>query len=938
MLLAFTTAVHSASNEPFIFEVKSEIKTIGDIKPAFIVYQDKPLPKVSVNYVLKRYIKLFETANSPAVKIDALNRVNTLREKYGLKGKKLSIDKVKQSEVVLDSYNRIVDTGVFYQRMDELLYQTAKATKFIGNDEESIKRLKLLVGLYPRSELVDESKFRMAEAYFDLKEFAKAEAQYKKLLAFSVDDSFHQQSKFKLGWTVFRQDRYIEAGEHATSVLDDFPSLKHAINYEGLELGDQDLVDDTFRLLSLLFSKEDGAESIEALQGKIGHNDYAYLLYDSLFRFYLQQDRFQDASVVAHSYTTQYPVDFNAYQMAQNEIQSYKRGEFDIQEWEAKEHFAENFGTSSQYWSELDDEQYNVVQPLVVATLKELSHLYFVRMQTAYKKSKRSKKDDKTKQVVNKESSYHAFGLQAANYYLDLVKARGKNRYNGESLFLAAEAFYKVGKYQLAIDNYERSAYEQAGHANAVNAGYAAVLAYQMMSPDSAAQETHKLARRSSIERFAKYFPVAKHTPALLNDLANELFNEGAFEYAASASETVVKSRSTDKKILYSSWLVNAHSNFELDRFDKAEIAYTQLLPLAKPEELEPLSERLAASVYKQAEQEQVVSKSAELYLRVVDLVPDSSIVPQALFDASSQFLQVQHWSQAIATLNVFQSRFPEHEMNGNASDKLIFAYLENGEPLSAAEKLVQVSNDVKDPAKASNSLYRAAEIYQENSFENEAVGLFESFTKRYPKLFELNIEAYHNNVAYYQKNTNHSATLKWQKALIAYEKKNESERNARSAYLAANASLAVIDIDIQKFNTLKLTLPLDKSLERKTKSLKPIVSKLEDLSDFEVAEVMSASTYHIARLYSSLASDLMSSERPKKLSELELEQYDILLEEEAYSFEETAMEIFQINLAKVPDGEFDQWINLTYQVLAEMNPTEFKRQPKAIMHAEKIY
>ncbi|WP_197479172.1 hypothetical protein, partial [Oleiphilus sp. HI0132] len=123
----FSNTSYAASDDPFIFELKSDLETIGDIKPSFIVYQDKPLPKVSINYILKRYIKLFENANSPNVKIDALNRINNLREKYKLDSKKLTIDKVTQSQVVLDSYDRIVDSGVFYQRMDELLYQTAKA-------------------------------------------------------------------------------------------------------------------------------------------------------------------------------------------------------------------------------------------------------------------------------------------------------------------------------------------------------------------------------------------------------------------------------------------------------------------------------------------------------------------------------------------------------------------------------------------------------------------------------------------------------------------------------------------------------------------------------------------------------------------------------------------------------------------------------------------
>ena len=104
---------------------------------------------------------MFEKAESPAVKIDALNRINNLRVKYNITSKKLATDNIRQSEVVLDSYERIIDSDISYQRIDELIYQTAKAQSFIGNEKESIKRLKMLTGLYPNSELFDESNFRI---------------------------------------------------------------------------------------------------------------------------------------------------------------------------------------------------------------------------------------------------------------------------------------------------------------------------------------------------------------------------------------------------------------------------------------------------------------------------------------------------------------------------------------------------------------------------------------------------------------------------------------------------------------------------------------------------------------------------------------------------------------------------------------------------------
>mgnify|MGYP000739346999 CR=1 FL=1 len=935
----------AANNEAFVIELKSEPKTIGDIKPTFIVYKDKPLPKVTINSVLKRYIKLFETANSPDVRIDALNRINNLREKYKLNSKKLTIDKVKQSQVVLDSYDRIIDSGVFYQRMDELLYQTAKATKFVGNDEESIKRLKLLVGLYPRSELVDESMFRMAEAYFDLHQFNKAEAAYKKILAFSTKDTFHKKAKFKLAWTLFRLDRYDDSAKFSLDVLDQYPELNGVIDYEEF-VENEDYVTDTLRLMSILFSKQKGSESIEQLQTAIGHQKYAYLFYDSLFRFYLKHDRYQESAVVARNYTLAYPNSFHAYKMGLNSILSYRKGDFDIEEWAAKEHLVNSFGLDSNYWSTINTEQAAIVRPILVKHIGDLAHSYFIKMQSALKrqkaKSKRLNKGSVSLVSIDKTDDYRAHGQRASDYYIALVKTIGFNKVNSKHLYIAAEALSTIGEYAKAIKVYERAAYEQFEEISSVKAGYAAILTFDNLAESSKAgrglTDIQSADRRASIERFTQYFPAAQQTPALLNELANELFVAKQYLQAEKISKQVLEHRSTTAQLKYASLLVNAHSNFELKKFHQSELAYISLLTEKPGKDVTILKERLAASIYKQAEFEADIATSAELYLRVVDLVPSASIVPQSLYDASTLFLQLKKWRQAIATLNSFQQQFPKHSLYNEASDKLIFAYLENSEPVSAAEKLVQVSNETVDSAIGSNSLYRAAEIYQENDFKYEGVQLFASFTKKYPTLFALNIEARQFNVDYYDEIGQKADALKWRKSIINFEKQHSVKSTDRSSYLAANASLNVTLLDLDGFNSLKLTLPLKKSLKAKTVALKKLISKFQALSLYQVAEIQSASTYQIGLIYRNLAQDLINSERPQGLSELELEQYNILLEEEAFPFEEQAFDIFKINISKVPDGEFDKWIELTYQTLSVMNPTEYKRKVKVIEFADEIF
>ena len=66
--------------------------------------------------------------------------------------------------------------------------------------------------------------------------------------------------------------------------------------------------------------------------------------------------------------------------------------------------------------------------------------------------------------------------------------------------------------------------------------------------------------------------------------------------------------------------------------------------------------------------------------------------------------------------------------------------------------------------------------------------------------------------------------------------------------------------------------------------------------ADYGVADVTTAATYHIAALYQDFGKALMTSQRPKKLSKVELEQYNVMLEEQAFPFEEKATELHEVN------------------------------------------
>ena len=150
--------------------------------------------------------------------------------------------------------------------------------------------------------------------------------------------------------------------------------------------------------------------------------------------------------------------------------------------------------------------------------------------------------------------------------------------------------------------------------------------------------------------------------------------------------------------------------------------------------------------------------------------------------------------------------------------------------------------------------------------------------------------------------------------------------RTERSKYLAAKAMLKFAEPAGYAFNSVRLTEPLKKSLPLKKESMERALDAYGRAAQYGVAEVTTAATFAMAELYRTLAKDLMESERPRNMGAEELEQYDILLEEQAFPFEEKAIEIHEANAARAREGVYDEWVQKSFDALAKLKPARYAK------------
>ena len=158
-----------------------------------------------------------------------------------------------------------------------------------------------------------------------------------------------------------------------------------------------------------------------------------------------------------------------------------------------------------------------------------------------------------------------------------------------------------------------------------------------------------------------------------------------------------------------------------------------------------------------------------------------------------------------------------------------------------------------------------------------------------------------------------------WQREIVNADRTAGAGRTDRTQYLAAKSQLALASPARDEFRDIALVLPLKTSLAKKKKAMEAALGAYKTATDYRVAEVTTLATYEIAEIYRKLGQDIMKSERPKKIAGDQLDEYNSLLEEQAFPFEEQAISTHEINTKRTRDGVYDEGVKKSFAALAEL-------------------
>ncbi|MBC7957654.1 MAG: tetratricopeptide repeat protein, partial [Cytophagales bacterium] len=141
---------------------------------------------------------------------------------------------------------------------------------------------------------------------------------------------------------------------------------------------------------------------------------------------------------------------------------------------------------------------------------------------------------------------------------------------------------------------------------------------------------------------------------------------------------------------------------------------------------------------------------------------------------------------------------------------------------------------------------------------------------------------------------------------------------------LGGQATLQLTEPLLEAYRKVPLIEPLAKQLKLKKAKMEEVLRAYASATEVQVAEVTTAATFHTAALYQDFGKAMITSARPKKLNKAELEQYNVMLEEQAFPFEEKAIELYETNARRAAAGIFDPWVQKSYAELAKIKPVRY--------------
>lgn len=907
---------------------KDEEQTLADLDVSDeSVIETKTTNKTKTKEEVKNayYSYLQNASKTDKSRVTAINRIANmeleLSESLGGGDEKLSAAEQDQRyNAKLQNTVTLLETSIRdfpdAPEVDKSLYQLARTLSQLGDSAKANSILQQLVDEHPKSVFYAEAQFRLAETAFASGDYITAENAYTEAIASQNNRDFYEKSLFKRGWSRYKQELYLEG-------IDDFVAALTTHQFaerEKLSDSEKNLFDDYFRALGLSFINYNGPEGLNQYFAETTDFKYVYETYHIVSDIYLKQERYTDAAATLKEFIKHHPSDDRLPTAHLEVVKIWQSGNFVAPLNDEIETFYSLYNVNSNFWKKNPDKE---TQKHIKNELRQ----YVVLMSTFYHSQYNKKPDNKN--FASAEIWYKRYLADYQSY------ARQDNIF-----VLYAELLADVQRNVDALVLFEKAAYDGELILDKKSAYATISMSDTFFNSTADAAKTGWLNKHIEyVLRYVKLYPTDDKSAGLVVHAAQLAFNNKNYEKAIELANLLNK---VPDQSYFTLGNIKARSYLELADYQDAEMAFADLGSKSgiDSKQREQIQNSAALAIYRQAEaaaKDNQISAAITHYGRIAKQYPTSDLAPTGLYDAIALALKEKRWDLLISHSQEFQKLYPKHARANEVNRQLSVAYLESNQNQKAAQQLENLAKTETDDKVKMAALWKAGELYESKKDYAGAIRSYRDYIEAYPNPYPQAAEAMYRLMEIYKSTGDVQKRFYWQTQIRTRDTRaSAGQKTDRTNFIAASAILDLALLTQNEFKRVRLVEPFAQNLKTKKTRMQEAITLFGQASAYNQKDVTTHATFSIAEIYQEFSQALLKSERPSNLKGEELEQYNILLEDQAFPFEEKAIEFYEVNLGRVRDGTYNQWIENSFTQLRVLFPVRFNRKGKAevINHA----
>ena len=371
---------------------------------------------------------------------------------------------------------------------------------------------------------------------------------------------------------------------------------------------------------------------------------------------------------------------------------------------------------------------------------------------------------------------------------------------------------------------------------------------------------------------------------------------------------------------------------------DRQEVvAVRERLALSYYRKAEELKARAAGSSERDARQ---LEQTIRLYAAASAIAPESKVAETGLYDAIALAVQNTNWVSVIRYGERYSRLYKQGDYYPEVQKSLSKAFIESDDTDRAAQSLERLAQSGTDESTRAAALWRAAELFEQKRAYRKAAAAYSRYARDFPQPLPQSFEAQHKSIRFMllrkkqpveELSQSYNALIKRRDELESFTNSapnaNEASKT-RAREIMAGAYIGRANLAIDRYDKVKLVNPIKRTLKEKKELLQSSSRDLGIAASYGFANIASQATHLLGELYLDFSKALLDSERPRDLDDEALDQYEILIEDQAFPFEDQAISFFEQNLARSKSSDLGDWNQSSLRKLKSVFPTRYDRSP----------